>query len=71
MKQVRIARLGDDVQTLNLPDNATACDALRAADVDASGFEVRVNNQPVDMNANLEAGASIIVTPRIKAGAAA
>ena len=67
-KFVKIARLGDQVKEVFIEDGATVGSVLDEFDVDAEGWDLRVNGNPSSRETSLEDGDVITLVPPIKGG---
>lgn len=67
MPRIRVAKLGERVQELHLPDGATIATLLEQAIVQ-SGFELRVNNMPAKPDVELQDGDIVTLVPQIRGG---
>lgn len=65
---VKIAKLGSKVVEVALADNATLAQALGLAEMDAEGFEPRVNGRPATDATVLANGDIVTLVPKIKGG---
>jgi sulfur carrier protein ThiS len=65
---VKVARLGSAVEELALADGATVQDALTAADLEADGDDIRVNQQTVSASHVLSDGDIVTLVPKVKGG---
>jgi sulfur carrier protein ThiS len=63
---VKVAQLGSAVKEVAIEDNSPVAQALTAAGVSASGFQIRVNGR--EATATLRAGDVITLVPAIKGG---
>ena len=66
--KVRVGTLPGMIRDYNLePDHCTVADALNAADIDPSGFDLRVNSEPADFEDELENGDNVLLVKNVKA----
>lgn len=68
MNLVKVAKLGSAVKEVALESTATIAQALRAAETDQAGFEIRLNGNPVGTDANVRSGDIVTLVPQIKGG---
>ncbi len=66
MPIIRVGKVPGTMKTVALEDGATVADALRTAELDASGFEVRRNGSSVPMDAPVSENDNILLTRQIK-----
>lgn len=66
MITARIGRLPGTLASVALEDGATIADALSAAELDATGFEVRRNGQTASMTDRVAEDDNILLTRQIK-----
>lgn len=67
--QVKVAKLGRAVATLEVLDGDSVEVAIKAAGVDAEKAEIRVNNEPATPATPLHDGDRVTVVPAIRGGA--
>lgn len=65
---VKVAKLGGAVQELMLTDGSDVEEALDVADIDDTGFTVKVNGRTSSQDMVLHNGDIITLVPEIKAG---
>jgi sulfur carrier protein ThiS len=67
MLTVKVGKLPGTMREVNLEDNGTVVDALGHAEMDAQGYEVKLNGSTVvDMGTRLRHGDSVILVKKIK-----
>jgi sulfur carrier protein ThiS len=66
---VRIAQLGNDVIEVAYEEGMTVRQALEAADVNTEGFQVKVANQPVDLDTPVQPDDAVVLVGRVRGGA--
>ena len=65
--KVKVGRMPGKITEVELQNGATIADALSAANLDASGNEMRLNGMVTeDFNRPVNDGAIVLLTPRIK-----
>jgi len=57
---------GSSIRPLNLPEGKTVADALAAAGIDASGFDIRINGSVGALGTVLMEGNAVLLTQKIK-----
>lgn len=68
--QIKVGKVPGRTQVLELQGGATIAEALRVAGLSVTGHELRYNgNSTEDFNKEIEDGAIILLTPRIKGNA--
>jgi len=68
MDFVKVAKLGAAVKEVALEAGSDVGDALRAAEMNGDGFEVRLNGNPVDGGETVKSGDIVTLAPQIKGG---
>lgn len=63
---VRAGRLPGRIEEIALNGGRTVADALEAAELDASGYEIRINGAPAGMDALLNDGDTLLLVKKIK-----
>lgn len=65
--KVRVGKIPGHVSEYELPDGATVADALKKADLDPTGYEIRLNTeQQSDTTATMSDGDILLIAKRIK-----
>lgn len=69
--EIRVARVPGRVRTVILEEgNATVREAIRQAEVtDYNGADITVNDNPVDLDATLSAGQTVLIANKTVKGA--
>ena len=62
---VKVGKLPGTITEIALNGGRTVQDALDAAGIDASGYEIRVNGAPADTSATLTDGSTVLVLRKI------
>jgi len=68
MDFVKVAKLGTAVKEVAIDSGSVVEDALRAAEVTAEGFEIRINGNPVNLDSSIKTGDILTLVPQIKGG---
>lgn len=65
---VKVSKLPGNgtVLEIEIQEGMTVEDAIRAGNFDYSGFEVRLNGQPTEMNARVSGGDLILLLQKLK-----
>jgi sulfur carrier protein ThiS len=63
---VRVGKLPGRIVEIALEDNRAITDALEIAELDQTGYEVRVNATPADINTELEDGDTVLLVKKVK-----
>lgn len=63
---VKAGTVPGTLTTIALEEGATVADALRQANLDASGYQVRVNGETADTSRTLGEGDTVLLTRQIK-----
>jgi sulfur carrier protein ThiS len=68
MDLIKVAKLGSAVKEVALDTGSNIGAALAAAEVDAGGFEVRLNGNPATTTTPVRSGDIVTLIPQIKGG---
>ena len=68
MITVKVARLGNTVETVALNSGASVQDALTAANLTVDGEDVRVNSSNAGLNDEVTDGDIVTLVPKVKGG---
>ena len=63
---VRVGRLPGRIAEIALNGGRSVADALAAAELDPTGYEVRVNGSPAEAGTELEDGDTVLLVKKIK-----
>lgn len=63
---VRIGKLPGKIQVVELDCGASVNDALRISGLEAEGYEIRVNNTPMDPSSKLRDMDTVLLLKKIK-----
>jgi sulfur carrier protein ThiS len=63
---VKVGKLPGRIQEVAVEDGASVADALEAAELDVTGYEIRLNGSPVDVDTELEDGDTLLLVKKIK-----
>ena len=66
---VKVGKLPGRIAEVVLEAGATVADALAVAELDATGYEVRLNGSPVDQATGLDDGDTLLLVKKIKGNA--
>ena len=68
MELIKVAKVGSKVSEVALDTGATVGDALKAAGMTETGFEIRLNGAPSNTAAIVRNGDIVTLVPQIKGG---
>jgi hypothetical protein len=63
---VRVGKLPGRIADIALNGDRTVATALEAAELDSTGFEIRVNSCPADLDDDVSNGDTILLLKKIK-----
>lgn len=63
---VRAGKLPGKIVEIALNGDRTVSAAIQAAELDATGFEIRVNGQPASADFQLEDGDTVLLVKKVK-----
>lgn len=69
MIEVRVGKLPGRIQDIALNGDRTVAAALTAAELDATGQDIKVNSAPATLETTLNEGDQVILCKRIKGNA--
>ena len=62
---VKVGKLPGHIQDIALNGDCSVADALKAADLNPAGFEIRVNGKPAATNTTLSDGSTVTLIKKI------
>jgi sulfur carrier protein ThiS len=65
---VNVARIGEEVRSVEVPEGATIADLAEAAGIDTRGLEARVGMGVVNAHDTVEEGDTVMFLPKIEGG---
>jgi len=66
MKEITIGKVPGTLSNIAVDDNAKVSDALAAAELNADGFEIRLNGAEASLNTPVPDGAKVFLVKKIK-----
>jgi sulfur carrier protein ThiS len=66
MREITIGKVPGTLSSIAVEDGATVADALEAANLDADGFEIRLNGSVANLNDIVTDGAKVFLVKKIK-----
>lgn len=63
---VKVGKLPGRIVEVAVEDDATVSVALSVAELDSTGYEIRLNGSPVDLDTYIEDGDTILLVKKIK-----